>query len=60
MEKEIFMQVLAAFQRQYPSRKIELDCNLIYIDGELKFNIKDYCLLYNLKRLCDCLEDELR
>ncbi len=60
MEKEIFMQVLATFQRQYPSRKIELDYNLIYIDGEVKFNIEGYCLLYNLKRLCDCLEDELR
>lgn len=62
-EKELFKEVLEHFRDQYPRRRIEIKeygyGGIVRIDGEDKFNTSGYNLLYNLKRLCDCLEDEL-
>lgn len=59
MEKEAFIEILLIFQHKYPHRHIEMNGTIVNIDGEDKFNTDGYNLLYNLKRLCDCLEDEL-
>lgn len=62
-EKELFLEVLEHFKSQYPRRGIEIRDKgyggIVSIDGREKFNTEGYNLLYNLKRLCDCLEDEL-
>jgi hypothetical protein len=57
--REIFRINLEFFQGAYPKRNIELNGSLVYIDGECKFNIEGYNLLYNLQRLTKCLQDEL-
>lgn len=57
--REIFRINLVFFQGAYPKRNIELNGSLVYIDGECKFNIEGYNLLYNLQRLTKCLQDEL-
>lgn len=61
--REIFEINLEFMRGAYPKRNIELQHtsygDLVVIDGEQKFNIEGYCLLYNLQRLCECLEDEL-
>lgn len=60
-EKHIFDDVLEQFQIQYPHRNIKYSYETcIEVDGELEFNTDGYNLLYNLKRLCDVLQDELR
>ena len=46
-------------QGKYPNRNIRMDGSLVYIDGECRFNIEGFNLLYNLKRLVNCLEGEL-
>lgn len=62
-DNELFLEVLEHFKKQYPRRRIEVKRygygNIVSIDGEDKFNTSGYNLLYNIKRLCDCLEDEL-
>lgn len=63
-EREIFLINLEFMANAYPDRNIEIRHtsygDLVVIDGEPQFNAKGYSLLYNLKRLCKCLEEELR
>ena len=63
-EREIFQINLEFMANAYPDRNIELKHtsygDIVVIDGEQKFNVKGYSLLYNLQRLCKCLEEELR
>ena len=62
---EIFSEVVASFQKRYPRRAICVEKDLgseseyVSIDGQREFCITGYCLLYNLQRLCKCLEAEL-
>lgn len=62
-DKDIFNEVVAAMQKSYPRRHVKIDStpygDIIEIDSKHKFNTEGYCLLYNLQRLCKCLEDEL-
>ena len=44
----------------YPHRDIKMIGTLVYIDGESRFSTDGYRLLYNIKRLADAIEDELR
>jgi len=57
--REIFEINLEFFQNAYPKRNIQLVDTLVYVDGECKFNIEGYNLLYNMQRLVNCLEGEL-
>ena len=57
--REIFQITLEFMQGKYPNRNIRMDGSLVYIDGECRFNIEGFNLLYNLKRLVNCLEGEL-
>ena len=57
--REIFQISLEFFQGAYPKRNIQMNGTLVYVDGECKFNIEGYNLLYNLQRLTKCLQDEL-
>lgn len=57
--REIFEINLEFFQNAYPKRNIQLVGTLVYVDGECKFNIEGYNLLYNMQRLVACLEGEL-
>lgn len=57
--RDIFRINLEFFQGAYPRRDIRLEGSLVYIDGECKFNIEGFNLLYNLQRLVKCLEGEL-
>ncbi len=61
--REIFQINLEFMRGAYPKRNIELQRtnygDIVVIDGEQKFNTEGYCLLYNLQRLCECLEGEL-
>lgn len=63
-EREIFLINLEFMANAYPDRNIKLEHasygDIVVIDGEQKFNVKGYSLLYNLQRLCKCLEEELR
>ena len=54
-----FKAVVDDLKTAYPRRNIELIGNLVHVDGEAKFNISGFNLLYNLQRLVNCLEDEL-
>lgn len=58
-----FEDVVEALSSQYPNRNIKLikigDNTFLYADGECKFCITGYCLLYNTQRLCKILENEL-
>lgn len=57
--REIFQINLEFMQGKYPHRDIRMDGPLVYIDGECRFNIEGFNLLYNLRRLVNCLEGEL-
>lgn len=65
-DREIFQITIEFMANAYPNRHIRLEHasngygDLVVIDGEPQFNAKGYSLLYNLKRLCKCLEEELR
>jgi len=59
-DKERFVEILNRFAEQYRSRNIKLEGTMVYIDGICKFNIDGYNLLYNLYRLCNALESQLR
>lgn len=63
ISNEIFRTVIEKMRDQYPHRNISIrDTSygtIVSIDGEDKFNITGYCLLYNLQRLCKALKDEL-
>lgn len=59
-DKKLFREVLNQMAETYPQRDIKMVDTLVYIDGESRFNTDGYRLLYNIKRLADALEDELR
>lgn len=58
-EKELFNQVFEHFQARYDHRNLEISAKIVYDKGKAVFNTDGYNLLYNLKRLCKTLEDEL-
>ena len=63
-ERLIFDAVIEKLRSQYPKRHIDvIDADygdvFVEIDNRKVFNITGYNLLYNLKRLCDCLDGEL-
>ena len=59
-DKELFRKVLDRMAETYPHRDIKMIGTLVYIDGKCRFNTDGYRLLYNIKRLADVIEDELR
>ena len=59
-DKELFRKVLDRMAETYPHRDIKMLGTLVYIDGKCRFNTDGYRLLYNIKRLVDAIEDELR
>ena len=59
-DKELFLKVLDCMAETYPHRDIKMLGTLVYIDGKCRFNTDGYRLLYNIKRLADAIEDELR
>ena len=63
-ERKVFDSVIEKLIDQYPKRNIEIidagyGDEFVNIDGRTMFNISGYNLLFNLKRLCDCLAGEL-
>lgn len=60
---ELFNMVFENFKNKYKSKRLELKHEMygviVCVKGEDKFNTTGYNLLYNLQRLCECLEDEL-
>ena len=59
-DSELFQKVLDRMAETYPHRDIKMLGTLVYIDGEGRFSTDGYRLLYNIKRLADAIEDELR
>jgi len=63
-DKVKFEDIVATLAEEYPKRNIELDTRfgdcIVKVDGEEKFNAAGFRLLYNIKRLVECLENELR
>ena len=59
-DKELFRKVLDRMAETYPHRDIKMIGTLVYIDGESRFSTDGYRLLYNIKRLANAIEDELR
>ena len=59
-DSELFQEVLNRMAETYPHRDIKMVGTLVYIDGKCRFNIDGYILLYNIKRLVDTIENELR
>ena len=63
MEEIKFEDVVRTFAETYKNRNImlkeEWGNSYLYADGECKFCATGYCLLYNVKRLCEVLENEL-
>lgn len=62
-EQELFKDVFNHFQEKYPNSRIErvkqFDREVIRVNGEDRFCITGYNLVYNLYRLTKCLEGEL-
>mgnify|MGYP006872973923 FL=1 len=63
MEGIKFEEVVMTFAETYKNRNIMLkeECGNLYLyaDEECKFCATGYCLLCNVKRLCEVLENEL-
>ena len=59
-DSELFQKVLDRMAETYPHRDIKMVGTLVYIDGKCRFNTDGYRFLYNIKRLADEIEDELR
>ena len=49
----------ASYPHRHLQMKHEYGNTYLYADGEAKFCATGYNLLFNMKRLCDVLEDEL-
>ena len=58
-----FEDIVKELGNQYPNRNLEIrregGNTYLYCDGEPQFCTTGYCMLYNLKRLCKVLDDEL-
>ena len=63
-EKSVFYSVIGILRNEYPKKDLNMIGGMdgdefVTINNEIQFNTKGYNLLYNLKRLCDVLQDEL-
>lgn len=63
-EKSVFYSVIGILRNEYPKKDLNMIGGMdgdefVTINDEIQFNTKGYNLLYNLKRLCDVLQDEL-
>lgn len=63
-EKSVFYSVIGIFRNEYHKKDLNMiggrdGDEFVTINNEIQFNTKGYNLLYNLKRLCDVLQDEL-
>ena len=63
-EKSLFYSVIGKLREEYPKKDLNMiggrdGDEFVTINDEIQFNTKGYNLLYNLKRLCDCLKSEL-
>lgn len=64
-DKELFQMVFDYFKSKYPHRNLSIgnlygNGLIVSVDGEPTFNTDGFNALYNIKRLCDALSDELR
>ena len=63
-EKSVFYSVIGILRNEYPKKDLNMIGGMdgdefVSVNNEIQFNTKGYNLLYNLKRLCDVLQDEL-
>lgn len=58
-EVEMFKEVLNYFVERYPSSRLEMRGTIVRVNGKDVFNMDGWNLLFNLKRLCEALKDEL-
>ena len=63
-EKSVFYSVIGILRNEYPKKDLNMIGGMdgdefVSVNDEIQFNTKGYNLLYNLKRLCDVLQDEL-
>ena len=63
-EKSVFYSVIGILRNEYPKKDLNMIGGMdgdefVTINNEIQFNTKGYNILYNLKRLCDVLQDEL-
>ena len=63
-EKSVFYSVIGILRNEYPKKDLNMIGGMdgdefVTINNEIQFNTNGYNLLYNLKRLCDVLQDEL-
>ena len=63
-EKSVFYSVIGILRNEYPKKDLNMiggsdGDEFVSVNNEIQFNTKGYNLLYNLKRLCDVLQDEL-
>ena len=63
-QKSVFYSVIGILRNEYPKKDLNMIGGMdgdefVTINDEIQFNTNGYNLLYNLKRLCDVLQDEL-
>ena len=63
-KKSVFYSVIGILRNEYPKKDLNMiggrdGDEFVAVNNEIQFNTKGYNLLYNLKRLCDVLQDEL-
>lgn len=63
-DKDAFMLIFNELKDRYPHRNLEIKDTpygeIVRIDNEDRlFNSSGYSLLFNIKRLCDALKNEL-
>ena len=63
-EKSVFYSVIGILRNEYPKKDLNMIGGMdgdefVTINDEIQFNTNGYNLLYNMKRLCDVLQDEL-
>ena len=63
-DQDAFLGVIAKLAKQYPHAELKVvsdNFGGMYVEayGETRFSISGYNFLYNVKRLCDLLENEL-
>ena len=57
MERETFIQVVDTLAAR--GIAVELRGSILYYKGSVEFNTEGYNLLFNLRRLCNILKNEL-
>ena len=63
-ENSVFYSVIGTLRNEYPKKDLNMiggrdGDEFVAVNNEIQFNTNGYNLLYNLKRLCDVLQDEL-